>query len=790
MPLDSIVGFLHRVRTEAGAQMFVSTLRARALGVLVGLGALCVAFDGNAATGKCDESPGEYTAWTGTNAQLDNPATSTALTGMSEARCLRRIRTLSNVVEGVFRDSQGRYAHELPSLGKLVNMWPGENYNTICNGEFSKPQRNTPGVYCASDWNKTFGQAATYGNALDWKYVNPVRYDPANRVTCPIKFPAMGCFGGRCYDPECVRADGTLKTCGAGEICKTGACVAGDPGTLAACTTVDPQGKGISDGNANFYNPWDAMVYDMGGLANKVAIFAVNDHGPQPCESNEYTVYLTNNPASREIIDDPIKTGADPMKWNRARLHKLYTHGWIDNPSCCDDPKTCASPACTLPMAGDAPNLEADSMVLVFTLPCGIAFRYSSFIAGYDGKGMGEPSAGADNCTFHSFDAEIDAVAGLNDDESAICPDKDGDGFPTCDCSPKPVPCDCVDDPALNPDAKKYYPGAPQACDGPQYSCAPTPCPSGTVCYQKQCLDPCKVGEFKCPVGLECRNVTPTGGDNGTPTNLCIPAACGDAGVCDPGEVCKDGKCIDLCAPPTKCPVGQVCQGGKCLDPCALTKCPVGQLCLSGKCVDNCSCLAPTADAYPCKGATPTCDKMKGTCVGAGCDSTSCTNGQICVATEAGPTCKGKCDDVVCPGKQVCDPVKGCVDKCELLTTPCASSQVCKDGVCIDAECANVSCSAPFVCAKGRCIDPTAGEICLSCDTGAPIPTTDTGAPIGNVDAGVGNDASTGGTFEEPAAEEKSSCQCSTPGNGATKTAATLAAAAFTLAFFARRRRR
>ena len=70
------------------------------------------------------------------------------------------------------------------------------------------------------------------------------------------------------------------------------------------------------------------MVFDLGGPSNKVVLFPINDHGPQPCESVEYTVYLTDNPLSRELIDSPTTTGADPKKWNRAKLSRLFLEGW------------------------------------------------------------------------------------------------------------------------------------------------------------------------------------------------------------------------------------------------------------------------------------------------------------------------------------------------------------------------------------------------------------------------------------------------------------------------------
>ncbi|GAC1369570.1 MAG: hypothetical protein NVSMB47_19430 [Polyangiales bacterium] len=546
----------------------------------------------------------------------------------------------------------------------------------------------------------------------------------------------------------------------------------------------------MTDGDKTFYYPWDQLVFDMGGLANKVAIFAVNDHGPQPCESNEYTVYLTNDPYSKELVEDPGKTGADPAKWNRAKLYKLYTHGWIDDGDCYDAPGaacSCTGAACDLPKAGDPPRLEADSMTLVFSLPCGIAFRYAAFIAGYDGHSLTDPSAPPDACEYHSFDAEIDAVAGLNDDESAICPDKDHDGFPTCDCTPKPDPCDCVDDPAKNPDAPKYHPGAPQSCDGPQYSCAPTPCPAGTTCYVHQCLLPCAAGEFKCGSGFTCEHATPTvdaGVDAGGGVDLCVPAPCGDAGVCPAGDVCVDGKCVDPCAAPTKCPAGEVCQDGACKDPCALIKCPAGQTCQDGLCHDKCACLDKKAAGYPCKGATPACDGKTGGCVPSGCDTTTCPAGDHCEGSAAGPTCKTACEGVTCPIGTTCDPVKGCATPCALRPAPCASGTVCnKHGDCVDPACAVVDCKSPFVCKGGACVAPGAGDGCLTCDAGShdvgvlDASSGETGLPDGGPESLGDNPGSQG------------SCGCAIPGAGGA-TAGLLATGALGLLVFSRRRRR
>ncbi len=737
-----------------------------------------------APTGFCDVSPGEYTSYTGTSAGLE---TANVLSpGVSQSRCLKDIQSLGGfVVNSVFRDSKGRYADELPTYGKLVNTWPGENANSVCNTTYPAGKRNAPLDLCtaATYTSKPIAETAAHANALDWKFAKPVRYTPLSRIACPSTWPPMGCYGDRCYDPECVNTDGSLKTCGSGQICKKGACVAGTASSLPACKIVPNHGAvgtKVENGSPANYEPWNGLVFDLGGLASKVAVFPINDRSPQPCESIEYTVYLTNDPSSREFIDDPGPVGPNPKKWNRAKLYKIYTHGWIDNPDCCSSPKTCDPTKCAVPKDGDPPVFEGDAMTIVYALPCGIAFRYAAFVAGYDGRSLGDPAAGADRCSYHSFDAEIDAVAGLNDDESAICPDRDGDGFPTCDCSPKPSPCDCVDDPGVNPEAKKYFPGAPQACDGPAYSCAPLLCPTGSSCINSQCLRPCAGGEFKCPGGFTCTSVTAT--DGGAKSDVCVPAPCGDAGNCPAGQLCKSGTCVDLCAPPTKCPPGHVCQSGVCFDPCALVTCPAGEVCNGGKCTLPCACLKPTAFGYPCGGSTSACRKESNTCVAPGCDTLKCAPGKVCVGTEAGPKCKGTCEDVVCPGKQVCDPVKGCADKCDLLATPCASDRVCRNGVCVDLLCANVDCDPPFECREG---------VCVEADTGV---TFDGGVADGGVtdDATVEADGSVpppGGWPKSPD-KEGAGCRCSTPGGSSASLLVACAGLGLAVAAFARRRRR
>src|SRR6185436_6121835 len=171
----------------------------------------------------------------------------------------------------------------------------------------------------------------------------------------------------------------------------------------------------------------------------------------------------------QEVVLDPATTGVDPTKWNRAVLSKIYTGGWTQvRPP---------DPAGHGTACGDTADysVEEDSFVQVFSLPCGITFRYASVVAGNDGLDF--PA-----CKYDSNEGEIDAVAGLTENGSAVCPDADGDHYVDCNCPGHPPICDCNDaDPGI-------HPGAPEACDSTvDYNCdgmKGTPCPVDLVCYQ------------------------------------------------------------------------------------------------------------------------------------------------------------------------------------------------------------------------------------------------------------------------------------------------------------------
>jgi len=439
----------------------------------------------------------------------------------------------------------------------------------------------------------------------------------------------------------------------------------------------------IADGTGGNYLPWEGLVFDLGGPSNKVAIFAENDHGPQPCESLEYTVFLSDNPnahAATDIVQNPSVTGVDPMKWNRAVLSKIYTGGWIQvRPP---DPTDPTHAAC-----GDTAqySVEEDSFVQVFSLPCGITFRYAAIVAGNDGLDF--PA-----CAYDSSEGEIDAVAGLTESGAAVCPDADGDHYVDCNCPGHPPICDCNDaDPTI-------HPGAPEACDSPDINCdgVPGSCQAGLVCYLSTCLTACSSGENTfCPAGTTC---TAAGNDH-----VCVPNDCN----CSAGQVCINNVCVDACAN-VHCPGAQICQDGNCFDPCANLLCPAGQLCAGGACVSPCNCFAGDIG---CAGGT-TCDNGMGgsnTCVAPSCKGVECPSGQTCDPGTG--TCVDFCaaSVVTCPEGQHCVAPDGCVPLCKDVT--CTAPAMCdpSTGACVDNSCVGVTCFAPQTCVEGVCVTPDGG---------------------------------------------------------------------------------
>lgn len=99
-----------------------------------------------------------------------------------------------------------------------------------------------------------------------------------------------------------------------------------------------------------------------------------------------------------------------------------------------------------------------------------------------------------------------------------------------------------------------------------------------------------------------------------------------------------------------------------------------------------------------------------------------CRDGALtCVPTQTASdeTCNGlddNCDGEtdegdLCPKNEIC--VRGhCEPKCGTGEFRCASTEVCVEGVCLDASCANKECDAGSVCRDGKCVAPCDDVVC------------------------------------------------------------------------------
>ncbi len=515
-------------------------------------------------------------------------------------------RDPTRIVDDIFQTSDvpPRYAPELTfghvivdrSVVNIPNCIGGVSSSVVDPAMF--PTAN-PRRYDAYVCVQTLTAADTplYGNALDWRWLQNQR----------------------------MRSDGVRSTdmdgCG---------------GDLALC---------------GYTAPWrSAYVFDLQGAANRVVVFPITDHVGNSClEAFEYSVYLTDDPSSTGYVGDGEP--ADPRRWNRAVLVRGFMRGWTNNPLSTGTVADMAVHPLTTgrDVAGD--EAISDSITTVWSLPCGVQFRYVAVVPG----NYGNPDS---RCAFHSAEDEFDAVAGLNEDNTAVCPDADMDGFRDAACGGN----DCNDhDPAVNPGAVETCASARDLnCDGRTPSC-----PEGTACVGALCVPHCVEGA--CDTGFTC-----VVGDGGA-GNYCVPTPC--AGMtCPTGQVCGPRGCADPCAGAT-CPAGQVCRSGACVDPCAGVACPARQHCTDGRCVPNCSCI-------PCSGG-PVCNGTSGRCEAPGCADTRCVPGTERDCTGAAPRRIAHCDGVTCPLGARCDADTGaCIaDRC--FGVACPAGTTCTEGVCV-----------------------------------------------------------------------------------------------------------
>jgi hypothetical protein len=248
-----------------------------------------------------------------------------------------------------------------------------------------------------------------------------------------------------------------------------------------------------------------------------------------------------------------------------------------------------------------------------------------------------------------------------------------------------------------------------ESCNGLDDDCDGTvddeaPCDPGQVCRTGRCQDPCQQNE--CPGGFVCLE--------GYCATLCESVSC------DEGQVCQDeGLCIDPCVG-VQCEQGLACIGGDCLpDDCTGWGCPDGQRCGQAGCEpDPCAGVNCAADSY-CVG---------GRCV-LSCAAISCPAGERCLDGEC---VADACSDVVCPDGQRCQNGACTADPCVDLT--CPQGKVCVDGVCLVDPCSSVTCPPGEVCAVGA-----DGQVQCLADwiDDLPAPGGDAGTGDASTDAGV-----------------------------------------------------
>jgi MYXO-CTERM domain-containing protein len=197
----------------------------------------------------------------------------------------------------------------------------------------------------------------------------------------------------------------------------------------------------------------------------------------------------------------------------------------------------------------------------------------------------------------------------------------------------------------------------PNACNGISTDCTGNvgtgTCPTGSQCYQGNCVLPCSGGEFPCPGGFVCQQSS----------QLCVPDACQKA----------------------NCPTGFLCNidstgHASCIDPCSKIDCGPQYLCHLGTCVD--------------------------------CHTVACPDGEVCVGAPG--VCEpSPCTGVICPQGQFCNTAGQCKNVC---TGNCPPGDICLDGDCVMDPCANVSCNAGDVCTVqggvGVCVFNQCAEGC------------------------------------------------------------------------------
>ncbi len=163
---------------------------------------------------------------------------------------------------------------------------------------------------------------------------------------------------------------------------------------------------------------------------------------------------------------------------------------------------------------------------------------------------------------------------------------------------------------------------------------------------------------------------------------------CSPDGTCDDGLVCVDGICMLYPCLGVSCEPGEVCRYGRCYpENCDDRECPSDMICLDGDCVsDTCANVSCDVD-HAC---------AAGQCYPTSCSGLDCGAG-VCVDGQCVPR---SCVDVDCPPGEAC-----ALGACYPLdcAQACAAGEVCVDGACMEAACVGVTCPSDMVCDAGVC---------------------------------------------------------------------------------------
>jgi hypothetical protein len=156
----------------------------------------------------------------------------------------------------------------------------------------------------------------------------------------------------------------------------------------------------------------------------------------------------------------------------------------------------------------------------------------------------------------------------------------------------------------------------------------PPLCPRlGDVCFRGSCVPGCVEGA--CFGDQTC-----------TSESICVQTSCLRV-ECPSGQLCRDGACIDPCEG-VRCPAPTTCRFGICQDLCQGVTCDAMQVCREGRCVPGCQCVPcamgercmPDGRCIPELCTDAMCDPgdicdARGRCINP-CTDARCPDGQRC----------------------------------------------------------------------------------------------------------------------------------------------------------------